>query len=164
MRLLLLLVAGPLLYAADPVYAPLWLYQGTWTVKPKSLAADAKPDQLLNQCGLIGKYFACQQTVNGKVSAMIVFVPAETAGHYYTQAVMPLGWAGGRGELAINGDHWEYRSKSEEAGKTTYYRTTNDFTGKDRIRFEISESADGEHWVLKNSGEEWRADGGKGQP
>jgi hypothetical protein len=46
--------------AADP-YAPLRLYQGSWRIAAKDIAAGAKPDTLENQCALIGKFFSCQQ-------------------------------------------------------------------------------------------------------
>jgi hypothetical protein len=140
----------------DSEYAPLRLYQGAWEITPKSAAAGAKPDHLQNQCDRIGKYFACQQTVNGKVSALVIFIPAGKSGHYFTQAVMAEGGAGGRGELEIAGDDWTYLGKDEENGKTTYYRTTNHFTGKDHIHFEQAESSDGKNWTVKGSGDETR--------
>jgi hypothetical protein len=59
----------------DAQYAPLWLYQGNWIVTPKNAVAGAKPDRLENQCGKIGRYFACQQTVNGKVGSLINLYP-----------------------------------------------------------------------------------------
>jgi len=146
-------LSSPISFAqADSAYAPLWLYKGSWEVK----AVGAKADKLSNECHLIGKYFGCQQTVNGKLSALIIFIPADKPGHYYTQAVLPEGWAVGRGELEIDGDHWTYRSKTTEKDKTTYYRTTNLFSGKDNIHFEISESPDGEHWTITKSGDEVR--------
>jgi hypothetical protein len=142
----------PALAEPDSAYAPLWLYKGSWEVK----AVGAKADKLTNDCNLIGKYFGCQQTVNGRLSALIIFIPADKPGHYYTQAVLPEGWAVGRGELEIEGDHWTYHSKETENGKTTYYRTTNLFSGKDNIHFELSESSDGEHWKVTKSGDEVR--------
>ncbi len=142
--------------AADPVYAPLWLYDGMWQM---SSAAGAKGDILLNQCGVTGKYFACQQTVNGKLAALIIFIPTEKAGHYLTQAVLPDGRAMGRGELEIDGGHWTYHSKDEEDGKMFYHRTINTFTGKDRIHYELSASPDGEHWTTGMSGDEVRVPG-----
>ncbi len=141
---------------ADAVYAPLWLYQGEWEVTPKGLAAGGKPDHLSNACARIGKHFGCEQTVNGKIVALVIFVPAEAQGHYYTQALMPDGHAQGRGELEIQGDRWTFLGKGEDGGKTTYFRTTNLFTGKDRIHFEQAQSNDGEHWTVGGSGDERR--------
>jgi hypothetical protein len=144
-------------FATDAAYAPLMLYNGAWQVTQK----DRPPDTLVDECARIGKYYACQQTVNGKLGALVVFIPAETPGHYFTQAVLPQGWATGRGELQIEGDHWTYLSKSQEDGKTTWYRTTNVFTGKDQIHFEQAESPDNEHWTTKSSGDEVRLRRGK---
>ncbi len=50
----------------------------------------------------------------------------------------------------------DYHSKETEKGKTTYYRTVNVFTGNDHIHFELSESADNNHWKVNSSGEESR--------
>jgi hypothetical protein len=151
----LLAVGCGRIYAADAVYDPLWLYQGTWEfTKHVADGAAAVPDKILNDCGQAGKFFMCQQTVNGKLGALVIFIPRETAGHYYTQALSPDGKAMGRGELEIEGDRWTYPSKEEENGKTKYYRTTNVFSGKDHIHFEQSESTDGKTWTVTASGDE----------
>jgi|SRR5579864_1869203 len=145
--------------ADDSVYTPLWLYQGNWIASPKDLALGASPDQLSDECALVGKYFTCQQTVNGKIGALLVFVPAETPGHYFTNAIVPQGYAGGRGELEISGDRWTYSNKSVDGDKTTYHRTLNIFTGKDHIHYELGESGDGINWTVTGSGDEVRAAG-----
>ncbi len=142
------------LFAADPVYDPLWLYQGTWELSKHNPGAPVESNKIQNDCGHVGKFFMCQQTVDGKLGALIIFVPRETAGHYYTQALSPDGKAMGRGELEIEGDRWTYPAKEEENGKTKYYRTTNVFSGKDHIHFEQSESADGKNWTVAASGDE----------
>lgn len=148
-------------YAGDPAYRPLWLYQGSWSAT--SHAGDSKPEAhtVVNDCAMVGRFFACQQTVDGKAGAMLVFSPAATAGDYYTQAVLPDGHAIGRGELHIEGDRWTYSGKSEEGGKTSYSRTTNLFSGKDRIHFEIATSPDGQTWTTTLAGDEVRTSKGK---
>lgn len=152
------LFAPRLIKASDP-YAPLWLYQGGWRLAGKSNNSAETSVQLTNACALIGKYFACQQTVNGSVASLIIFIPTAEAGHYYTQAVLPEGLAAGRGQLDIEGDRWTYNSKDDEDGsKNPHHRTTNLFTGKDRIHFEQLESADGQHWTVIKSGDEMRSD------
>jgi len=143
--------------AVDPVYAPLWLYQGTWRVSRSDLAAGAKPDELKNQCALLGKFFACQQTINGQAGALLIFIPAAAAGHYYTQNIRLDGFASGRSDLEIAGDHWTYTSTRDASGRTIYYRTTNVFDGKSRIHFESAESSDGKNWKVTASGDEVRA-------
>jgi hypothetical protein len=168
MRLLLVLsvaalgALGPLAAAADPIYAPLWLYQGTWHVTPSGSDPGKKPDVLLNQCALVGKYFTCQQTVNGTVSALIVFVPTGQPGRFHNQAILPSGRAGGLGELEINGDRWVYSNGQLEAGKTKHFRNINVFTGKNKIHYEQSESWDEKEWKVTGSGDEVRVtDGNK---
>lgn len=148
-----LLAAAP---SANPVYAPLALYQGSWLVSRSDLPARAKPDELKNQCALLGKFFACQQTINGQQGALVVFIPAAAAGQYYTQNIRVDGFASGRGNLEIAGDQWTYSSTRDESGKTVYYRTTNVFSGKNRIHFENAESGDGKSWKVTGSGDEVR--------
>ena len=140
----------------DP-YTPLRLYDGRWTLTMRDgTTGKTTTDTLVNACSLLKPYFVCQQTVNGKVGALVVFIPAETAGHYYTQNVLPEGWAAGRGELTIEGTRWTYLGKNEENGETTWYRTTNDFTGTDRIHFESTQSTDNQKWSVTRSGDEVR--------
>ncbi len=146
--------------AQNAVYAPLWLYSGSWKVS-KKIGAGSKPDELVNQCALVGKYFTCQQTVNGMPSELLIFLPAKTAGQYYTQSVMPDGRAGGRGNLTIEGNKWTYSSNWNEGGRTTFYRTTNVFSGKDRIQYEQQESANNSDWKVTGAGEEVRTAPGR---
>lgn len=148
----IIFLAGVSLQAADP-YSPLTLYQGTW----RELPDGKKPFQLTNVCGRIGEYFGCQQTIDGRIGSLIIFVPAKEAGHYYTQSVLPEGWATGRGELEIRADRWTFQSKEADGAKTVYYRTTNTFSGKDRIHYEMFQSTDGQHWTATGSGDELRA-------
>lgn len=158
MKLCLLLLAATLSAAAQQDnYAPLRLYNGPWTVSMHNAASGStRTDALVNACSLIGQYFACQQTVNGKVSALVIFVPAGTPGHYFVQNVLPDGSATGRTDLAVAGAHWVYSSRDDENGKTTWYRTTNDFTGNDRIHFESAHSTDNKTWSVTMSGDEVR--------
>lgn len=135
-------------------YHPLWLYNGTWQVTRK---AGLQPEELKNECALVGKFFACQQTVNGQLSALMVFVPKDKPDQFYTQSINPQGRATGRGDLEISGDRWTFTSNWDQGGKTTFYRTTNVFLGKTHIHFEQEESNDGKQWKLTGSGEEVRA-------
>jgi hypothetical protein len=149
-------------HAAGSPYAPLWAYQGAWRVTRSNLAPPAKPDELVNQCALLGKYFVCQQTINGKQGNLLIFVATNKPGHYYTQNLTPEGRATGRADLDISGNQWTYTSAWDQGGKTTYYRTTNVFTGKDRIHFEQAESADGKDYKVTGSGEEVKTGPGGG--
>ena len=84
-------------------YAPLRMYQGAWQVMQTAPVAK-KPDQLINDCARIGRYFACQQTLNGKRGLLVVFIPDGGPGHYHTQVVLSDGNAlGPPSTLAIAG-------------------------------------------------------------
>ena len=115
----------------------------------------------MNRCALVGRYFTCQQTINGKQGNLLVFVAAEKPGHFYTQNITPEGRATGRADLEISGDHWTYTSTWDQGGKTTYYRTTNVFTGKSKIHFEQEESSDGKDYKVTGSGDEVKGGGVK---
>lgn len=144
--------------SGNAIYAPLWLYQGTWQVTRKSDNKEAKPEQLANHCALLGKYFACQQSINGTEGALVIFIAAGKPGHYYTQNITPEGRATGKADLEISGDRWTFSTRWPQGnGKITYYRTINVFTGKNHIHFEQEESADGMQWTQKDSGDEVRA-------
>jgi len=143
--------------AADPAaYAPLKLYAGTWHVAAKNQPAK-KVEILKNDCAQLGNFYACQQTVDGVPQSLIIFIPGNQAGHYYTQSVRQDGRATGRADLEITGGRWVYLNTWDEGGKTTYYRTINLFTGKNHIHFDQQESPDGKDWKTTNSGEEDRA-------
>lgn len=157
MRLILLLISaamGPATWAADATFAPLWLYQGTWHVTRANSAPAAKPEELMDQCAALGKYFACQQTINGQQGNLLVFVATGKPGHFYTQNITPEGRATGRADLEISGDRWVFSNTWDDGGKTTYYRTTNTFAGKNKIHFEQEESSDGKNYKLTGSGDE----------
>ena len=148
------LPAGP---ATDPFWT-LWLYSGAWQVTRK----DQPLQRLENRCSTFGKFFACEQSVDGASVALLVFAPAGQPGHFYTQSIKPEGRAGGIGELQIDHNTWTYSSRWNQGnGVTTYYRTVNVFDGRNRIHFEQSESSDNKVWTVKSSGEEVRTGGGR---
>jgi hypothetical protein len=140
--------------SVDP-YDPLRLYDGPWAITMHD-GDKTHTDSLVNKCSRVGDFYVCQQTVNGKVGSLVVFVPAAEAGRYYVQGISREGSATGRTELNIDGSHWVYQSKGDDNGKTTWYRTANDFTGNDRIHFETTTSPDGKTWTAGRSGDEKR--------
>ena len=153
--LLLILPWSPLLAAQTS--SPLWAYSGSWKVTDTARAAGAKPDELVNQCAETGKYFSCQQTVNGAVSALLVFVGNGAPGHYNTQSILPDGRATGKGGLTIEGSKWIFSSSwNQGGGKTTYYKTINTFQGKTQIHFEQQESSNNQDWKTTKTGDEVR--------
>jgi hypothetical protein len=104
----------------------------------------------------VGKFFACQQTVNGSVVALLIFISTNQPGHFTTQTVLPEGRATGKGGLEISGNRWVFISTWNQGSTTTRYRTTNTFANTDHIHFEQEESPDGVHWEVKDSGEDVR--------
>jgi len=80
-----LLTAASPIFAADDVYQPLWLYQGHWKGTKKNLDSTTAQFDIVNDCARIGRFFGCQQTVDGKPGPLILFVPSGPAGHYYTR-------------------------------------------------------------------------------
>ncbi len=143
---------------AGGVFTPLKVYDGTWTIAAQhTMAGDGKPDMLTNHCTEGAAFYSCEQVVNGKAIALIVFTATDDATKFHSQPVLPDGRAVGRGDLTIAGDHWTFLgSGKDDGGKETFYRTENFFTGRDKIHFEQYESIDNKTWVKKNAGDEVR--------
>jgi hypothetical protein len=140
----------------DPL-AAFTVYDGAWSIQSAHTAAGlGKPDVLVNHCSRNVAFYSCEQVVNGKSSALVIFVSASEAGKYYTQIVLPNGYSTGRGDLTLDGAHWTYFGKDVEKDKTTYFRTENYFTGRDAIHFEQFQSTDGTKWDKTNEGDETR--------
>ena len=100
----------------------MWAYQGAWLVTRAGSGA-TKPYRLVNDCALVGLYFACQQTMEAKPGGLLIVIPADSPGHYYTQTVMPEGRATGRDDLEISDNKWTFTSRRLEYGKSKYNRS-----------------------------------------
>ncbi len=146
--------------ASDP-YAPLRLYDGNWDLVPAGTDKPAGPVRIENHCAKVGEFFACNQIVNGKNEALVVFLPThaiENGGYAYrnqglrTDGASPGVW----GNLEIIGDRWVYSNEDNDKGKKTYHRTINVFSGPDKIHFEVQSSDDGVKWTTGMSGDEAR--------
>ncbi len=138
--------------ASDP-YAPLRLYDGAWKVA----SSDGKTLDLVNRCSRAGTFFTCEQALDGKPTALVVFQPVANKNGvltYRNRALRADGGAGngGWGGLTIDGDDWVYLS-GDGAERS---RVLNHFTGRDRIHFEVQSSTDGKTWRTTLSGEETR--------
>ncbi len=147
--------------ASDP-YAPLRQLDGKWEVAMSSADKAAAPTRLENRCGQVGEFYACNQIVNGKNTALVIFLPShalENGGYSYrnqalrTEGENSAAW----GTMQITGDRWVYPSESTENGKKTYWQTVNFFSGPDKIHFEVQRSDDGVKWTTTMSGDEARA-------
>jgi hypothetical protein len=143
---------------ADDPYAPLKLYDGAWLI----VSSDGKTTRVENHCARTGLFFACEQVVNGKSEALVVFLPrgrTDEGQTYRTQALRadaaaPAPWY----HLAIDGEHWVY-SAGAQGGKahSKRERTLNEFSGPDQIHFAVQTSKDGKTWTTTLSGDERRA-------
>jgi hypothetical protein len=171
--LALLLLAAPLGATAAPPpgaqadpFAPLSLYDGDWSVRAKhpwSGAAEGASDRLQSRCRRFTLYFACEQTVNGKPQALIVYTVGEAPGRFNTRTIAPNGLAGARGDLTLEGQHWTYLDKPPAGLTGPWSRVENVVVDKDHIRFEEYESSDqGKTWTQTNAGAEERV--GRGRP
>jgi hypothetical protein len=147
-----------LMMFSSAVFAPLKVYEGTWTVvSAHTMAGEGRPDTIVNHCSEGTAFYTCEQVVNGKSLALLVFTATDDPTKFHSQPVLPSGQMVGRGDLTIVGDHWTFLgSGKDDAGKETFYRTENFFTGRDKIHFEQYESADNKTWVKKNEGDEVR--------
>jgi hypothetical protein len=158
LTVLLVFAAKRLMASSDP-YEPLKLYEGAWDVKISS--AGGKVDRLVNHCAKTGLFFSCEQEVNGKPVALIVFLPADKssdgAQQYHNLALTadasaPKDW----GQLSIQGDTWVYSWKQKDGEKLVSWRNTNHFDGKNRIHFELQSLEEGAIWKTQLSGDEQR--------
>lgn len=155
-------VVAPISTTVSDPYAPLRLYDGKWDLVPASSGKPADTVHIENHCAKAGEFFACNQIVNGKNMALVVFLPLhplDTGGYAYHNLGLPVQSdpPGKWGDLEINGDHWIYSSNETDNGKKTYWRTTNAFSGPDKIHFEVQKSDDGTKWTTTMSGDEVRA-------
>jgi hypothetical protein len=117
---------------------------------------------LENHCAQVGEFFACNQFVNSKNMALVIFLPQhplENGGYAYrNQALQVEGDnAGTWSALEITGDRWVYSSDVTDKGKKIYWRTINVFSGPDKIHFEVQRSEDGTNWTTTMHGDEARA-------
>jgi hypothetical protein len=144
--------------ASAPDFGPIRVYEGSWTVvSAHTMAGEGRPDTIVNHCTEGAAFYSCEQVVNGKSLALIVYTATEDRTKFHTQPVFPSGQAAGRGDLTIAGDHWTFLgSGTDDGGRQVFYRTENFFTGRDKIHFEQYESSDNKTWVKKNAGDEVR--------
>lgn len=144
----------------DP-FAPLAIYHGTWTVRaehPWSGRAPGATDTLVSRCQHFTRYFACEQAVNGKTLALLVYTADSAPGKLHSRFVAPDGLAGGRGDLTIDGNHWTYLDKPPAPLRGNWSRVENVIVDHDHLRFEEYASSDeGRTWTKTNAGVEERA-------
>ena len=112
---------------AEP-FTSLALYNGTWKVradKPWSGGANGSTGLLISRCQRFTAYFACEQTVNGKVDSLLVYTVTADPGRLRSRMIAPNGLAGGRGDLMINCNHRTYVDKPPAGLEGNWSRVEN---------------------------------------
>jgi hypothetical protein len=142
----------------DP-YAPLKLYEGAWQINLSS--PEKKSDHLVNHCARTGTFFSCEQELNGKTAALVIFVPVEPSGagplEYRTRAVLPdAAKPGDWGHLAIDGNTWTYSWTQKDGEKTVEMRNVNRFQDDDHIHFDLQKRDNEGSWTTTLAGDESR--------
>ncbi len=145
--------------AGEDPYAPLKLYEGKWEVT--TTIGGQGVMHLENRCAQTGVFFVCEQSLEGKPGALVVFQPvnklASGGEEYRNTALRPDGSAPGSwNKVVIEGEQWIYSWDEEDAGKKTLWRNVNQFFGKDKIHFEIQKSEDAKTWKTVKGGDEKR--------
>ena len=143
---------------SSAAFAPLKVYDGTWTiVSTHTAAGDGRPDTLVNHCTEGTGFYTCEQLINGKSLALLVFTATDDPTKFHSQPVLSNGVAAGISDLIIVGDHWTFLSSGTDSnGRQIFYRTENIFSGRDKIHFELYQSGDNKTWVKNNQGDEVR--------
>jgi hypothetical protein len=156
MLTLLFIAALAVAPAPDP-FTSLDVYNGTWSVHAQHpFSGGTGPDTLVNHCTHGQAFFSCEQVVNGKPAALVVFTISSEAGKFDVDNIFPNGHASSNTDLLIHGDHWTFLTHAAAPGDKRY-RTENVFHGPDAIHFEQFESTDdGKTWTKTNEGDESR--------
>ena len=120
-----ILVLFPAIALAAPIdaYAPLKRYEGKWI----ATSSGGKTTVIDNQCARTGLFFVCEQSVNGKAAALVVFLPGAHGGAGETWRTQALTAAGDRPGpwhvLTIVGDRWVYADAEAPRGRARRERT-----------------------------------------
>lgn len=138
-----------LLFFAAPTnaFAPLTVYDGNWLMKQGA-------DKLTNHCHGYDAFYTCEQVLNGKPGALLVFVTTDKPGTYRSQVILPDGKPDGSSALTIDGNHWTFLS-TDDAGKPNF-RVENYFKDRDHIHYEQYKADAAGAWTKTGEGDEVR--------
>ena len=137
-------------------------YAGTWKSETRHLAgpygkAGSESHVLRNDCWRSAGFYACDQIVDGKSMALLVFLYDSATGSYSSYPIPASGApAVHPGRLIIDGPVWTFPWDSVEDGKTVHFRVVNTWESADSIAFRQEYSEDGVHWTLIADGHETR--------
>ena len=141
--------------ALSNTLTPLTVYDGSWLVnQAANSGAAARTDHLTNHCQMLTAFYTCEQVLNDKAVALLVFVGAADKNQYYSVVVLPDGQVKGRSLLTLDGSHWTF-AQEDAAGKPTF-RVENFFKDQDHIHFEQYQADANGAWTKVGEGEEAR--------
>jgi hypothetical protein len=157
----LCLIAGTVA-AAPPARSGievLTAYAGTWSMQTVHLdtpysKAGREAATLRNDCWRSGDFYACNQFVDGRSKALVVFAYDAKDGSYASYPLVIGVDATHAGRLIVSGNVWTFPWQTTDKGKTTHFRVVNTFTSPQSIEFRQEYSEDGEHWLQMASGQE----------
>lgn len=146
---LAVLVAAPALAAEADPYEALKAMDGHWTVTTGS----GRTEKVDNACSRTGLYFVCEETVEGKPTALVVFQPKGRNEGKLTYRVQTLTAGGDRPgawkDLAIEGTTWTIADVEHRAGRRT--RTVITHSGPDYMHVEVEAQGKDESWIPVSS-------------
>lgn len=137
------------------VYAGAWKsrivhYQTTYTkARIENLA-------VRNDCWRSSSYYVCDQFVNGKSAAFIVYTYNASQRLYHLQVISKDGNPPVSGVLTIEGNTWTFPWQYSDKGKVVFIRIVNIFSNRDTIDFHEGFSFDKIHWTATADGVERR--------
>jgi hypothetical protein len=130
-------------------FAALTVYDGAWTVSVDG----GKPDSLVNHCYSGAAFYTCEQLVNGKAVALLIFTVGKKSGNFDVDNVLPNGHASSDTDLIIDGNRWTFLTHGGAGGKLSF-KVENTFRGRDAIHFEtFSTEDDGITWKKVGGGD-----------
>ncbi|HEY6892547.1 MAG TPA: hypothetical protein VI258_00150 [Rhodanobacteraceae bacterium] len=148
--------------AVDRIHeAPAERYAGTWQTRIVYLdtpfsKAHTESTTLRNDCWSSGDFSACRQDVNGKPSALLVYLRDAGSGGYTVYPIARGSGAVQPAALLVDGEAWIFPWQTGAGEKATYFRIVNRFPSSDTIEFRQEYSRDGTHWSTVATGTEHR--------
>jgi hypothetical protein len=132
---------------------------GTWKTDGQAFDTDFSraghdTSTLRNDCWRSGEFYSCDQYVNGKSKALIVFSFNASDGTYNTYAIRSGGAPATSGKLKIDGDTWTYENPQDPGSQPPYFRTVNVLEDFTTIHFAVEYTRDNLHWITMNQGVE----------
>jgi hypothetical protein len=138
------------------------VYAGAWKsriVHYRTTYTKARIENLAvrNDCWRSSSYYVCDQFVNGKSAAFIVYTYNASQRLYHLQVISKDGNPPVSGVLTIEGNTWTFPWQYEDKGKVVFIRIVNVFPNRDTIDFHEGFSFDKVHWTATADGVERRA-------